>query len=140
LTPILAKVNEEQENGEEEVNRTPYFAGSRRSLMQRQKEIAEADMMAAVEAQKHTVDRGYMREEKEIAITSQAGTPVTFALTTPSFTLPTGNATPAKALMGASSGTPSKTSNAQASAPGKLKPANIGIAAARSAPRPPGRG
>ena len=133
-------MNEEQDNGEEEVNRTPYFAGSRRSLMQRQKEIAEADMMAAVEAQKNTVDRGYMREEKEIVITSQAGTPVTFALTSPSFTLPTGNATPAKALMGVSSGTPSKTSNAQASAPGKLKPANIGIAAARSAPRPPGRG
>jgi hypothetical protein len=137
LTPILAKVNEEQEDREEEVNRTPYFAGSRRSFMQRQKEIAEADVVAAVEAQKHTVDRGYMREEKESVITSQAGTPVTFALTTPIFTLPTGNATPAKALMGTSSGTPS---NAQASAPGKLKATNLGIAAARSAPRPPGRG
>ena len=109
--------------------------------MQRQKEIAEADVMAAVEAKKHAIDRGYMREEKETIITSQAGTPVTFALSTPSFTLPTGNATPAKALMGASSGTPSsKTSHAQASAPGKLKAANIGISAARSAPRPPGRG
>lgn len=100
LTPILAKVNEEHYEDEVEVNRTPYFAGFRRSLMQRREEIAKADAMAAVEAQKLTVPRGYMREVKEPIITSQAGTPVTFANATPSFTLPTGSGTPAQALNG----------------------------------------
>jgi len=89
LTPVLAKVSENtsfHQQEKEQDDPVPYYPGARRSRVQRLERLKEDESAVSSTALKHTLAKA----------NSQAGTPVVFALQTPTFKLPSGNNTPAK--------------------------------------------
>ena len=114
LTPILASVQEDAQGLPEEHDTMPHHPGFRRAQMQWRASLKQQEAEAKKAAEKQRISHGYMRDDKQTTVvlsqpgTPAGGTPVSFALSTPTFKLgtPLIPPTPAKALMGVSTGTP----------------------------------